>query len=118
MNTRQRGMTLLEVLIAMAIFAVTAIAVLRSVSQHLNTTRYLEEKTFAAMVADNQMALALLHPQSIRLRSGEEELAGQTWFYEVKRVSTAADFLKAVDVSVSMKKGESPLITVRSYVGN
>lgn len=41
---RTRGMTLLEVLVALAIFATAAISVIRSVSQHINTVSYLEEK--------------------------------------------------------------------------
>lgn len=41
---RVRGMTLLEVLVALAIFATAAISVIRSVSQHINTVSYLEEK--------------------------------------------------------------------------
>ena len=56
----KRGMTLLEVLVALAIFATAAIATIRSVSQHINTLNYLEEKTFAALVADNQMAKVML----------------------------------------------------------
>ncbi|MDF5109509.1 type II secretion system minor pseudopilin GspI, partial [Vibrio parahaemolyticus] len=55
-HRRTRGMTLLEVLVALAIFATAAISVIRSVSQHINTISYLEEKMFAAMVVDNQMA--------------------------------------------------------------
>ncbi|MCV5343576.1 type II secretion system minor pseudopilin GspI, partial [Escherichia coli] len=39
---RVRGMTLLEVLVALAIFATAAISVIRSVSQHINTVSYLE----------------------------------------------------------------------------
>lgn len=43
-HRRMRGMTLLEVLVALAIFATAAISVIRSVSQHINTISYLEEK--------------------------------------------------------------------------
>ncbi|WP_033933817.1 MULTISPECIES: type II secretion system minor pseudopilin GspI, partial [Pseudomonadota] len=61
----KRGFTLLEVLVALAIFATAAISVIRSVSQHINTVNYLEEKMFAAMVVDNQMAQVMLNPQSL-----------------------------------------------------
>lgn len=39
----QSGMTLLEVLVALAIFATAAISVIRAVTQHINTLSYLEE---------------------------------------------------------------------------
>lgn len=55
-SRRVRGLTLLEVLVALAVFATAALSVMKAVSQHLNTLGYLEEKTFAAMVADNEMA--------------------------------------------------------------
>ena len=40
----KRGMTLLEVLIALAIFATAAIATIRSVSQHINTLEVILKK--------------------------------------------------------------------------
>ena len=61
-----RGMTLLEVLVALAIFATAAISVIRAVTQHINTLGYLEEKTFASIVVDNQMAMVMLHPDKLK----------------------------------------------------
>ena len=65
MRRAKRGFTLLEVLVALAIFATAAIATVRSVTQHLNTLNFLEEKTFAAMVADNQMARVILADKKV-----------------------------------------------------
>ncbi|MGY3568392.1 type II secretion system minor pseudopilin GspI [Vibrio paucivorans] len=113
-----RGMTLLEVLVALAIFATAAISVIRSVSQHINTINYLEDKTFAAMVVDNQMAKVLLQPGNLKKSKGEEELAGRVWYWQVEPVATTGDMLKAFDVSAAIEKEGSPLVTVRSYVSN
>ncbi|WP_241033848.1 type II secretion system minor pseudopilin GspI [Vibrio maerlii] len=111
------GMTLLEVLVALAIFATASIAVIRSVSQHLNTLSYLEEKMFAAMVLDNQMAEVMLGSTSATTASsGSEELVGQEWFWTVTPIPTQDGLLSAFDVSVAAEKGEDPVITVRSYV--
>ena len=111
-----RGMTLLEVLVALAIFATAAISVIRSVSQHINTVSYLEEKMFAAMVVDNQMANVMLSTEKLKVKKGTEELAGRTWYWKVTPVTTAQPLLKAFDVSVSVEKSASPVVTVRSYV--
>lgn len=70
MKTNARGMTLLEVLIALAIFATAAIAIIRSVSQHINTLNYLEDKAFAAMVVDNQMAKVMLDTSALKAQKG------------------------------------------------
>ena len=112
-----QGMTLLEVLIALAIFATAAISIVRSVSQHINTIGYLEEKTFAAVVADNQMALTMLEGAPKSSKSGKAELAGREWYWKVTPVDTAVGVIQAFDVSVSATKSQkNPTITVRSYV--
>lgn len=113
---RARGMTLLEVLVALAIFATAAISVIRSVSQHINTVSYLEEKMFAAMVVDNQMANVMLDSSALKAKKGTEELAGRTWYWKVTPVATTQPLLKAFDVSVAVEKNASPIVTVRSYV--
>lgn len=112
---QQRGMTLLEVLVALVIFATAAMSVIRAVSQHINTLSYLEEKTFASMVADNQMAAVYLSG-STTARSGTEQLAGRTWYWTVKPVSTSGSFLQAVDVTVAAQKEASPVVSLRSYL--
>ncbi|PWI33166.1 type II secretion system protein GspI [Vibrio albus] len=116
MRRVSRGMTLLEVMIALAIFATAAISVVRSVSQHINTIAYLEEKTFAAMVVDNQVALTLLAGTAKNAQSGKTELAGREWFWKVTPVATSAGMIQAFDVSVFAEKTqENPTVTVRSY---
>lgn len=112
----QRGMTLLEVLVALAIFATAAISVIRAVTQHINTLSYLEEKTFAAMVVDNQMAMVMLHPEKLKKTQGTQKLAERDWFWTITPVQTSDNLLKAFDVSVATSKNASPVVTVRSYV--
>ncbi|MGR5450767.1 type II secretion system minor pseudopilin GspI [Vibrio sp. PNB22_3_1] len=115
-HRQTRGMTLLEVLVALAIFATAAISVIRSVSQHINTVSYLEEKMFAAMVVDNQMANVMLATEKLKAKNGTEELAGRTWYWKVTPVATTQPLLKAFDISVATEKNASPVVTVRSYV--
>ncbi|MFB9136334.1 type II secretion system minor pseudopilin GspI [Vibrio olivae] len=111
-----RGMTLLEVLVALAIFATAAIAIIRSVSQHVNTLSYLEEKTFASMVADNRMALVMLSDGKVTAQKGKQSLAGQEWYWQETPVKTASDLLQAFTVSVASSEKGTPIITVSSYV--
>ncbi len=113
---KHKGFTLLEVLIALAIFATAAVSVIRAVSQHINTIGYLEEKTFAAMVVDNQMAKVILAESGVKQQSGSELLAGRTWYWQVTPIDTANSLLKAFDVSVAVDKTSQPIVTVRSYV--
>jgi len=88
------------------------------VTQHINTLSYLEEKTFAAMVVDNQMAMVMLHPEKLKKAQGTQKLAERDWFWTVTPVATSDNLLKAFDVSVATSKNASPVVTVRSYVSN
>lgn len=56
----KRGFTLLEVMLALAIFALAATAVLQIASGALSNQQVLEEKTVAGWVAENQTALLYL----------------------------------------------------------
>ncbi|GAM54682.1 general secretion pathway protein I [Vibrio ishigakensis] len=117
MKKRNSGMTLLEVLIALAIFATASISVIRAVTQHINSIGYLEQKTFAGMVADNQMAMVMLSDPITTTKKGSSELAGKTWYWQAVPVATANSYLRAIDVSVAENEDmKSPLVTVRSYV--
>jgi len=116
MMSRMKGMTLLEVLVALAIFATASLSVIRAVNQHLNTEAYLEEKMFASLVADNQLALIMLTPQAIASQSGATNMANRTWYWQVRLISTENNVLQAFDLSVATEKNHSPIITVRSYV--
>ncbi|USD65184.1 type II secretion system minor pseudopilin GspI [Vibrio sp. SCSIO 43136] len=112
-----RGMTLLEVLVALVIFATAAVSVIRSVTQHINTLSYLEEKTFASIVADNQMAKVMLGKAPTSEKKGKTEMVGKTWYWKVVPVKTSIGLIKAVDVVVTEdSQYKHSLVTVRSYV--
>ncbi|MGL5800291.1 MAG: type II secretion system minor pseudopilin GspI [Plesiomonas sp.] len=114
----KRGFTLLEVLVALAVFAVAALAVVQAASGHVRSLSLLEEKLFAGWVAENQQALLALMPAAERVREqrGQTELAGQMWYWRSKPVKTETPLLQAVDLSVSPRATMSPISTVlRSY---
>ncbi|PSW13121.1 type II secretion system protein GspI [Photobacterium sanctipauli] len=116
----QRGLTLLEVLVALAVFAISALGVMKAVSQHLNTLGYLEEKTFAAMVADNELAKVRLSgeiPSSTK--RGKSELAGREWYWTIKSTKTADGYLRALDVTVATDEArKQSVVVLRTYVEN
>lgn len=120
MRSTNSGFTLIEVLVAMAIFAVSAMAVLNATAQNINTLRILEEKTLASIVADNQMVLLLLNNTvSASEKNGSSEMGGRDWFWTIKPVDTTDGMLRALDVIVWQDdKKQSPLLTVRTYVAS
>ena len=116
MKNKIRAFSLLEVLVALAIFAMSAMALVRSVGQHINTLSLMEEKAFAAMVVDNQMAKVMLNPKGLKKQNGKEEMADRTWYWTVSPVATQESLIRAFDVSVASTQKGAPILSVRSYV--
>ncbi|KID59105.1 hypothetical protein N473_07885 [Pseudoalteromonas luteoviolacea CPMOR-1] len=96
----QTGFTLLEVMVAMGICAVAGIAALQATGSHINHMSTIEQQTYAAWVAENQMVMARTKASGGKWNgknsdSGDEEFAGHTWYWSQKVEKTAdAEFVK------------------------
>ncbi|MGI2260927.1 type II secretion system minor pseudopilin GspI [Shewanella sp. GXUN23E] len=109
MNTRRtsfrrtRGMTLLEVMVAMAVFAIAAVAITKSLAEMMANMPVLEERTLAQWVADNQMVDARLSEPfpALGKKEGKDELAGQEWYWRREVVKTTDDDFRMIRISVS-----------------
>ncbi|WP_413113149.1 type II secretion system minor pseudopilin GspI [Thaumasiovibrio sp. DFM-14] len=114
-----RGMTLLEVMLALVIFATAALGIQFAVSQHMRSLSQLEDKLFATLVADNQLALLTLAQAapSSTVR-GKAEMADREWYYTIESVRTAEGLLRAVDVTIYTDSERRQRIhSVRTYLG-
>jgi general secretion pathway protein I len=81
---RQRGFTLLEVLIALAIVALSVGALLGTVTSSASSISYLKDKTLAEWVALNRLTeirIAKVMPDPGK-RTGSAEMAGMRWQWE------------------------------------
>ncbi len=119
MKRKQTGMTLLEVMVAMAVFATAGLAVMKVATENLNSMAYLEEKTFANWVAANtlvELKLAGSFPGK-SWRKGESELAGRTWYWRYKAEATESSDFTGVIVEVAVdNKYESTVSHLLTYV--
>ncbi|MFQ3234577.1 MAG: general secretion pathway protein I [Paraglaciecola sp.] len=115
----QRGMTLLEVMVALVIFAMTATAIMKAAGDHLASIGQIEEITFATWVANNrltQLNLTSNWPPKNNLK-GSQEMADRTWYWQQKVVKTNDKALLSVEVSVALSEDQSATITsVTSFV--
>lgn len=114
-----RGMTLLEVMVALAVFAIAALAVMKTASEHLSGLSYLEEKTLATWVAENQLVQLRLEKKwpNQSWVEGQEQMAGQTWHWRYRAVATADSNFKALEMEVrSENKSASPVAFLRTYI--
>ncbi|MDI1303059.1 MAG: type II secretion system minor pseudopilin GspI [bacterium] len=104
-----RGFTLLEVLVATAVFAIAALALLNAQNTQLTTDQRLETKTLAHWVALNQLADMRL--QKVFPDIGEStinvKMAERDWVITIKTQGTPAPGVRLLQLSVAQKSGAS-----------
>ncbi len=102
MIKRASGFTLLEVLVALAIFALVAASVLTATARSLQTASRLEEKTLAMWIADNQLVELQLskNPVAEGRDQGEVEFAGRRWQWQSEVQATREPDMRRVTLWV------------------
>jgi len=78
---RNRGFTLIEVMVALAIVAFSLATVAASLGQMIDTASAMRERTYASWIAQNKIAemrLANVIPE-VAATSGEVDYAGTEW---------------------------------------
>ena len=118
---KQAGMTLLEVMVALLIFAVTGSAILKASGDHLSGLGQIEEITFATWVANNQLTRLQLNPQwpPKNNEKGSQDMAGRTWYWKQRVLKTLDKDLVSVEVQVGLDaQYQGSVTTVTSFIGN
>lgn len=104
-KSNQQGFTLLEVVVAVAVFAIAASMLLVAGGGAIKKTAYLEEKTLANLIAENYLVELKLENEwpAVGEKTEEVVLAGRKW--EVKHnVSQAGDEKRMRKVVVSVER--------------
>lgn len=114
------GMTLIEVMVAIFIFAITASAILRSGSEHLHSTAMIKDITFAGWVANNRINEMLIEPTwpIKNNQTGVTELAERQWYWRQRVDKTNDDGFIMVTIDVAKDKAFTDIVTsLSSYLG-
>jgi len=116
---KSSGFTLIEVMLALAVFSIAGIALLSTASNNARNIGYLESKMFANWVASNQLVAASLEtkwPPKNNLK-GEVELAGRAWFWQQKVIKTTDSDMRAIVMEVrSREDDELAISSLTTYV--
>lgn len=118
---KYQGMTLIEVLIALSIFAISGSAVIYSVMNAMNGIMGLEESFKSELVAKNVLSQIKLERKwpAPSWVTGKMELAGQEWHYRYRgQMTQDADF-RAVEVEVfvdAQVNTSTPVAVLKTYV--
>ncbi len=111
---KEAGFTLVEVLAALLIFSVAIIGLSRAGTQSVAHTQRLTHKTYASVVADNQLIYARMRRPVIGTKSGKEEAGGQSYNWQLETVETPQEGLLELRVSVS--QGDDVFVTRRAWL--
>lgn len=103
---------LIEVLVALTILALPLAAITRSMSQAIDNTAALRDRSMALWVAEDQIALHHMRRDwpDVKVTSGTRELAGRTWRWQEQVLTTPVAELRRLEVDV--RDAEHPQILV------
>lgn len=115
MSRAERGFTLLEMLVALAVFSLAALALLRLEGATVRQTGQLDERMLAQLVARNLAAETLTDPvpPALGASSGETVNGGRRWRWTRVTSLTPDQRLVRVDISVATMGAPSLLTIVR-----
>ena len=129
MKSANTGFTLLEVLIALVVLALSLGAAIRAAGDYTVNQAYLRDRTFAEWVARNQLAAVELEGQwpNIGQQKGDAELplggsqgGGREWRWVMQVTQTPEEDLRRLDIDVypaSAEDDEDPLASLSGFIG-
>jgi len=113
------GFTLIEVMLALAVFSIAGIALLSTASNNARNMGHLESKMFANWIASNQLVASSLEkkwPPKNNL-NGEVELAGRAWFWKQKVIKTTDKNMRAIVMEVRLHEDDELAVSsLTTYV--
>lgn len=99
-----KGFTLLEVMVALVIIAITLGAIVESNTSSTRNAQHLKNKTFALLVANNQLTKTRIGKKwpRVSVTKGEETMGQQEWHWKQKVIATDDPLLRRIDIDVSL----------------
>lgn len=108
----ERGFTLLEMLVALAVFSLAALALVRLQGVTLRTAADLDSKALGQIVARNLMVEVQSDPvpPSIGDEDGDVDNGGRRWHWSRTVKVTNDQRLLQIDLTVDGQPGASPVV--------
>lgn len=116
---KSSGFTLLEVMVALAIVALTLLAIAGKMGRMLNASNTMRDYTYASWIAHNkitEMRLANVVPE-VSSSSGEVQYAGVDWAWRAVVSETGVENLYRVDVTVSFPGSDPVMRPITGFIG-
>lgn len=107
--SRPNGFTLIELVVALAVFSIAALALLRLEGTTLHSTAVLQDRMIGQIVARNIAVESMTDPAAPTLgrANGEETNAGRVWRWTRTTSRTGDVRLQRIDIAVIDDRGQS-----------
>lgn len=109
---RRNGFTLLEMLVALAVFSLAALAIIRLQAYAINAAAEIDTQTGARLVAENLAAEILSDPfpPNIGEEEGRVDNLGRSWTWQQTVAFTEDRRILRIDIRVQSDLGGSPAL--------
>lgn len=119
----ERGFTLIEVMVALIIFAVLSVTLLTRMGDNIRAEQYLETKTLAGVIAENTLAEMRIKKEwgSVTNKKDTVEMVGTKWQVNILVTDTPNENFRKVEVQVGPEQTASSadghVYSLVSYIG-
>ena len=118
-HRRARAFTLVEVMVALAIIALSLTAIAAKMSRMIDTSNSMRERTYASWIAQNkitELRLANVLPE-VSTTSGDIDYANTNWRWRAVISESGIENLFRVDVEVFDTDGDAVIRKVTGFIG-
>lgn len=116
---RCKGFTLIEVMVALSIVALSLTAVATSMVQMVDAANTMRDRTYASWIAHNKITEMRLSADSpeVSTSSGEVDYANTSWQWRAVVSETGVEDLYRIEVGVSLAGRDDVIRSVTGFVG-
>lgn len=114
---RQRGFTLIEVMVALVIVSIALAALTRSMGLTVNNQGALENRVIATWVAQDELVKLQVMPQSRPEQRVLVKALNRNWLTELSTEDTLIPSIKKATMTVTLEGEKKPAASLVTVIG-
>ncbi len=116
---KQRGFSLIEVLVALAILAIALGALFKATTQTISNTHSIKEKTIRHWI--EKQAVSIIQLGLLPIKSGQEitkvtKMLGERWYWRAKSTPSPIKSIQKITITCSKKQSGPFLDPIIAFV--